>query len=100
MSEQDAGAQAAPETVTGQALKTTELPLAAKLYREGCQLQAFDRRQVRGRRVTEFTFSGVDPQLVDDFRTGADGLTQYETCRKMLMRIIDDDASNTRRDRP
>ena len=79
-------------------IKTTELALAAKLLREGCKMLSFETVPGRGRTLVEFEFEYEDPELINDFRTGADGVTQYETCRKMLMRIIDDQTRQHRQE--
>jgi hypothetical protein len=73
-------------------LQTTELPLAAKLYRESTvSMTGFDVVKIRGRHVVQFNFELPDgaEHLIDDFRTGRDGINPYEACRKMLLRIID-----------
>ena len=79
-------------------VKTTELPLAAKLYRDGAKFANPPWQLVQGRNrpLIEFSFADVDPQAIDDYRTGADGIVQYENTRRMLLSIIDD---QTRKDR-
>lgn len=86
-------------------IKTSELALAAKLMRAFGKLapaKGFEKRTVRGREVLDFIFEGdadkLD-QLVNEYRTGVDGITQYETCRKMLMRIIDTEIDYKKRER-
>jgi len=70
-------------------IKTSELALASKLYAKGCPFMGFEKVEVRGKQVLEFKFEVEDTSLLDDYRTGADGITQYENCRKMLVRMCD-----------
>jgi len=71
---------------------TSELPLATKLYREdGEMLDGVEVVRIRGRWVTKWYFLIPDSGVIDDYRRGTDGITQYETCRKMLLRMGDDE---------
>ena len=70
-------------------ITTSELPLATKLMREGAAFRGAAVQQGRRGPYVEFTFHNVNAQLLDDYRTGADGIVQYETSRKMLLRIIE-----------
>ena len=70
-------------------MKTTELPLAAKLMKEGCKLLGFENIIIHKHQIVEFEFQVEDSQLIDDYSTGRDGIAQYENCRKMLWKIIE-----------
>jgi len=69
-------------------MKTTDLPMAAQLLKSGCNMGAPEKIEIRGKRVLQFVFPKVESTLLDNYRTGADGIAQYETCRKFLMRMI------------
>ena len=70
--------------------KTTELALAALLYRENSKtMKGLDVIKIRGRAVVEFKFELEDTQILEDFKAGKDGILQYEKCRQMMLRMID-----------
>lgn len=77
-------------------IDTSEIALAAKLYAKGCHFAGFKKVKVRGRDVLEFGFDVEDTSMIDDYRTGADGITQYENCRRMLVRICDTEVPRRR----
>ena len=71
-------------------ITTTELPLATKLYQADSKtMTGFEVVKIRGRHLVEFAFEIEDQELIDDFRSGKDGVQGYEACRRMLLRIID-----------
>ena len=71
-------------------IETTELPLAVKLYQHDAnKLADMKLVRIRSRSLMQFTFKDVDAGVVEEFRSGRDGISQYETCRKMLLRIIE-----------
>ena len=66
------------------------------LYKENARtLVGLEVVRVRGKKLVQFNFEVPDPVVIDDYRSGADGVQQYETCRRMLARMIDIEISKT-----
>lgn len=87
----------AVEKPKGQLIKTTELPLVAKLMSLGDQLDTdtiYEIVQVNNRPMVQFHIRTTHPEAIDAYQTGRDGIANYEACRRTLMRMCSDALKN------
>lgn len=66
-------------------MKTLETNLAAALMARGARLNGWEKSP-DGRKLY-WQLEDIDPQWMEDYRTGADGIVKFTTNRNMLINI-------------
>lgn len=77
--------------MTATVLTTSDTDFASALMSKGARLVSWEPSTDQPRHRMFWTLEGIEPQWIEQYRTGADGISAFMHARKMLVNIVKTD---------